>query len=140
MTSRTTCELGETILTHQSRITPNTPSLTLSEACHALCRLQLYNKRGHFLRYKSRLSRFCTIQFGMQELIIEAGGSERTYWRDLWRYRDLFYFLAWRDLLVRYKQTVVGVIWSVARPFLTMVVLTIAFGKVAGLSSGSVPY
>ena len=58
----------------------------------------------------------------MDELIIEAGRTEAHYWRDLWRYRDLFYFLAWRDLLVRYKQTVFGVLWAVLRPFLTMVI------------------
>jgi lipopolysaccharide transport system permease protein len=61
----------------------------------------------------------------MAKLIIEAGRSERQYWRDLWRYRELFYFLAWRDLLIRYKQTVVGVAWAVLRPFLTMLVLTV---------------
>ncbi len=60
-----------------------------------------------------------------QRLIIEAGRSERQYWRDLWRYRELFVFLAWRDLLIRYKQTAVGVAWSLLRPFLTMVVLTL---------------
>ena len=48
----------------------------------------------------------------MDELVIEAGRAERHYWRDLWRYRELFYFLAWRDILVRYKQTVVGIAWS----------------------------
>ncbi len=76
----------------------------------------------------------------MDQLVIEAGNSKRNYWRDLWRYRELFYFLAWRDLLIRYKQTVIGVVWSVIRPFLTMVVLTIAFGKVAQLPSGGIPY
>jgi len=76
----------------------------------------------------------------MDELIIEAGRTERQYWRDLWRYRELFYFLAWRDLLIRYKQTVVGVAWSVIRPFLTMVVLTIVFGKFGKMPSGGVPY
>ena len=55
----------------------------------------------------------------MQELIIEAGKSEAHYWRDLWRYRELFGFLAWRDILVRYKQTVIGVAWAVIRPLLT---------------------
>jgi lipopolysaccharide transport system permease protein len=58
----------------------------------------------------------------------------------LWRYRELFYFLAWRDLLVRYKQTVIGVAWALLRPFLTMVVFTVVFGKIAGLPSGGVPY
>jgi len=60
-----------------------------------------------------------------ERLIIEAGRTERQYWRDLWRYRELFYFLAWRDLLVRYKQTAVGVAWSFVRPVLAMAVLTL---------------
>jgi lipopolysaccharide transport system permease protein len=76
----------------------------------------------------------------MSRLIIEAGRSERHYWRDLWRYRELFYFLAWRDLLVRYKQTFVGVAWSLIRPLLTMAVLTIVFGKLGRMPSGGVPY
>ena len=76
----------------------------------------------------------------MNELIIEAGRTERRYWHDLWRYRELFYFLAWRDLLVRYKQTVVGIAWSLIRPFLTMVVLTVVFGKFGKMPSGGVPY
>ncbi|OQA17655.1 MAG: Teichoic acid translocation permease protein TagG [bacterium ADurb.Bin363] len=59
---------------------------------------------------------------------------------DLWRYRELFYFLAWRDILVRYKQTVIGIAWSVIRPFLTMIVFTIVFGKLAKLPSEGVPY
>lgn len=73
-------------------------------------------------------------------LIIEAGRTERHYWRDLWRYRELFYFLAWRDVLVRYKQTAVGVLWAVLRPLLTMAVFTLVFGKLAGLPAGSAPY
>lgn len=79
----------------------------------------------------------------MQEdelLVIEAGKTEGLYWRDLWRYRELFYFLAWRDLLVRYKQTTIGVTWAVIRPLLQMIVLTIIFGKVADLPSFDVPY
>ena len=76
----------------------------------------------------------------MDELIIEAGRAEAHYWRDLWRYRDLFYFLAWRDLLVRYKQTVFGVLWAVLRPLLTMVIFVVIFGRVAGLPSDGVPY
>jgi len=74
------------------------------------------------------------------QLVIEAGSAEKQYWRDLWRYRELFYFLAWRDLLVRYKQTVVGVSWSLIRPLLTMVILTIVFGKLGKMPSGGVPY
>lgn len=76
----------------------------------------------------------------MTPLIIEAGRAEAHYWRDLWRYRDLFYFLAWRDLLVRYKQTAIGVLWAVLRPFLTMIVFVVIFSRVAGLPSGDVPY
>jgi lipopolysaccharide transport system permease protein len=75
------------------------------------------------------------------ELIIEAGRTERQYWRDLWRYRELFYFLAWRDILVRYKQTVIGIAWAVVRPFLTMLVFTFVFSKVAKLPAPTaVPY
>lgn len=74
------------------------------------------------------------------DLVIEAGRAERQYWRDLWRYRELFYFLAWRDILVRYKQTVIGVAWAVIRPLLTMLVLTFIFGKLAKMPSGGVPY
>ena len=73
-------------------------------------------------------------------LMIEAGKTEGQYFRDLWRYRELFIFLAWRDILVRYKQTVFGVLWAVLRPFLTMVVFTIVLGKIAKLPSGGVPY
>jgi lipopolysaccharide transport system permease protein len=75
-----------------------------------------------------------------QELIIEAGRTEQQYWKDLWRYRELFYFLAWRDILVRYKQTIIGIAWALIRPFLTMVVFTIVFGKLAKLPSEGVPY
>jgi lipopolysaccharide transport system permease protein len=74
------------------------------------------------------------------ELIIEAGHTERNYWRDLFRYRELFYFLAWRDVLVRYKQTVIGILWAVIRPVLTMIVLTFIFGRIAKLPSEGVPY
>jgi lipopolysaccharide transport system permease protein len=74
-------------------------------------------------------------------LIIEPGRTERNYWTDLWRYRELLLILAWRDLSVRYKQTVIGVVWAVLRPLLTMVVLTVIFGRVAKLpSDGDAPY
>ena len=73
-------------------------------------------------------------------LVIEAGRSELHYWRDLWRYRELFYFLAWRDILVRYKQTSIGILWAVLRPFLTMLVFTLVFGKLAKLPAGDAPY
>lgn len=78
----------------------------------------------------------------MKELtIIEAGRQERHYWRELWRYRELFQVLAWRDLSVRYRQTAIGAIWALIRPFLTMVVFTVVFGHIAQLpSEGSAPY
>ena len=78
----------------------------------------------------------------MQDLIIiEPGRRERHYWLDLWRYRELFRVLAWRDLSVRYKQTVIGVLWALIRPFLTMVVFTIVFGRIAQLpTDGTAPY
>lgn len=72
--------------------------------------------------------------------MIEAGRAERHYWRDLWNYRELFLFLAWRDILVRYKQTVIGIAWSVTRPVLTMAVFTVVFGRIAKLSSEGAPY
>lgn len=75
------------------------------------------------------------------ELIIQAGRTEAQYWRDIWKYRELFYFLAWRDILVRYKQTVIGLAWALIRPFLTMVVFTIVFSTLAKLpSEGNAPY
>ena len=75
------------------------------------------------------------------DLIIEPGRSEKNYWRDLWRYRELFYILSWRDIKVRYKQTVIGVTWSVIRPLLTMLVFTVVFGKLAKLpTEGTTPY
>jgi lipopolysaccharide transport system permease protein len=79
----------------------------------------------------------------MQEsvLVIEPGRAEKNYWADLWRYRELFLILAWRDVSVRYKQTVIGVAWAILRPFLTMLVFTVIFGRVAKLpSDGSAPY
>ncbi len=75
-----------------------------------------------------------------QEIIIKPGMGALDYWRDLWRYRELFFFLAWRDILVRYKQTAIGVAWSVIRPLSTMLVFTIVFGKLAKLPSNGVPY
>ena len=74
------------------------------------------------------------------KLVIRAGETEKQYWRDLWRYRELFYFLAWRDILVRYKQTVIGIAWALLRPLLTMIVFTVVFGSIAKLPSNGVPY
>src|SRR3984893_8914369 len=78
----------------------------------------------------------------MEDVIdIEPGRHERNYWLDLWRYRELFRVLAWRDLAVRYKQTVIGVAWAVIRPLLTMIVFTLIFGGIAKLpSEGTAPY
>ena len=74
-------------------------------------------------------------------LVIEAGKTEKQYWKDLWHFRELLLFLCWRDILVRYKQTVIGVLWAVLRPLLTMVAFTIVFGKIAKLpSEGEAPY
>jgi lipopolysaccharide transport system permease protein len=78
---------------------------------------------------------------GAYELVIEPGRAERHYWRDLWRYRELFQVLAWRDISVRYKQTVIGAAWALIRPFLTMVIFTVIFGRLANLpSEGTAPY
>jgi len=76
----------------------------------------------------------------MQELVIEPGRAEKNYWRDLWRYRELFYILAWRDICIRYKQTAIGVAWAILRPFLGMVVFTVVFGRLAKMPSHGVPY
>lgn len=73
-------------------------------------------------------------------LVIEAGRPEARYWRDLWDYRGLISILAWRDIFVRYKQTVLGIAWVVLRPLVTIVIFTVVFGKLAGLPSGDVPY
>jgi lipopolysaccharide transport system permease protein len=76
-----------------------------------------------------------------QKVIIEPGGADRLYWQDLWRYRELFYILAWRDLSVRYKQTSIGIAWAILQPLLTMLVMTVVFGLVARLpSEGNAPY
>jgi len=73
-------------------------------------------------------------------IIIEAGRTERHYWQDLWRFRELFLFLAWRDILVRYKQTALGIAWALARPLLTVLIFTLVFSKLAKLPSEGVPY
>jgi lipopolysaccharide transport system permease protein len=74
-------------------------------------------------------------------LILEAGRADRRYWGDLWRYRELFFILAWRDVALRYKQTVIGVAWAFVRPFTTMVVFTLIFGHIAKLpTEGTAPY
>ena len=74
------------------------------------------------------------------ELVLEAGRASRNYWRDLWRYRELLGFLAWRDIKVRYKQTLLGVLWALIQPAITLAVFTFIFGKLAGMRSGNAPY
>lgn len=77
----------------------------------------------------------------MARIVIEPGLAEKNYWKDLFRYRELFYTLAWRDIAVRYKQTVIGIAWALLQPFLTMIIMTTVFGRVAGLpSEGTAPY
>ncbi len=76
----------------------------------------------------------------MDEIIIEPNKSLKRFWQELWAYRELFYFLAWKDILVRYKQTVIGIAWSVLRPLLSMIILTVVFGGIAKLPSGNTPY
>lgn len=81
------------------------------------------------------------VSLGSSVLVLEAGAAERHYWRDLWRYRELFYVLAARDVSVRYKQTIMGVAWALLRPFLTMIVFTVVFGKIAKMpTDGVAPY
>lgn len=75
-----------------------------------------------------------------RKLVIEAGRADLRYWRDLWQFRELFYFLAWRDILVRYKQTSIGIAWALIRPLLTMVVFSFVFGRLAKMPAGGVPY
>lgn len=75
------------------------------------------------------------------DIVIEPGRKKMFYWKDLWRFKGLFYYLAWRDILVRYKQTAIGVLWSVLRPFLTIVVFTVVFNKLGNFQTdGNVPY
>jgi lipopolysaccharide transport system permease protein len=76
----------------------------------------------------------------MQELLIEPGRTEKNYWGDLWRYRELFFILAWRDISVRYKQTAIGVAWALLRPFLAMLIFTVVFGRIAKMPSNGIPY
>jgi len=75
-----------------------------------------------------------------ETLVIEAGRAERRYWRDLWHFRELFLFLAWRDIRVRYKQTIFGLAWALLRPLLTMLVFTLVFSKLAKLPFDDAPY
>jgi lipopolysaccharide transport system permease protein len=74
------------------------------------------------------------------EVVLEAGRADAHYWQDLWRYRELLFFLAWRDVKVRYKQAALGALWAIMQPLISMIVLTFVFGKLAGMPSGNAPY
>lgn len=77
----------------------------------------------------------------MSRIVIEAGRGEKNYWKDLWAFRELFYILSWRDIKVRYKQTVIGASWSIIRPLLTTIIFTIVFKRIARLDQPSdAPY
>jgi lipopolysaccharide transport system permease protein len=76
----------------------------------------------------------------MLRLVIESGRSQKEYWRDLWRYRELFYVLAWRDITVRYKQTAIGVIWALLQPLIATIIFTVLLGKVAKMPANGIPY
>jgi lipopolysaccharide transport system permease protein len=90
---------------------------------------------------KPRINRTKASDPSQQVLVLEPNRIEKQYWKDLWRYRELFAILAWRDVTVRYKQTAFGVGWALIRPFLSMVVFTVIFGKLANLpSEGDAPY
>jgi len=80
------------------------------------------------------------LDYRMSRLVIEAGKTERHYWADLWKYRELCFFLSWRDTLVRYKQTVMGILWAIVRPVLTTVVFVVVFNRLAKMPSEGVPY
>lgn len=75
------------------------------------------------------------------QIVIEPNKTEKNYWKDLWRYRELFYILSWRDIKIRYKQTTLGVLWAILRPLLTMIIFTFIFGRLAKMSAGgNAPY
>jgi lipopolysaccharide transport system permease protein len=75
------------------------------------------------------------------KIVIESGKTEKNYWKDIWRYRELFYILSWRDIKVRYKQTTLGILWAIIRPLLTMIVFTFVFGRLAHMKvQGNAPY
>jgi lipopolysaccharide transport system permease protein len=80
------------------------------------------------------------VEVSAREIVIEPGGQARRYWADLWRYRELLFFLAWRDVKVRYKQAALGVAWAVVQPLVTMVLFTFVFGTLAGMHAGATPY
>ena len=76
-----------------------------------------------------------------QRIVIKSGSKNKGYWKDIWKFRGLLYFLSWRDIIVRYKQTAIGLAWSILRPLLTIIVFTLVFNKVANFKTeNGVPY
>jgi len=117
--------------------------LRISEECHGrqLVRILPSLDQECGMKPIDSASTISSVPDAEFDLILEAGRTEKHYWRDLWCYRDLFLILAQRDISVRYKQTAIGVAWALLQPFLTMLIMTVIFGKVAGLhSEGSAPY
>ena len=98
------------------------------------CRLARKGKQGASLKADSQSESL------VKPLVLEPGGSDKRFWRDLWHYRDLLVFLAWRDIAVRYRQTLVGVAWALLQPALTMILFTVVFGRIAHLDPGGAPY
>jgi len=89
----------------------------------------------------SNLSSHENIETQNWDLVLKPGRAEKNYWKDIWRYRELFYILSWRDIKVRYKQTILGAAWSIIRPLLTTVIFTVVFSKIAKLNNpGNAPY
>lgn len=105
------------------------------------CVTQRDGVRANNYKWKLEIPENDLINKPAYELVLESGRAEKHYWRDLWHYRELFQVLAWRDVSVRYKQTIIGVAWALIRPFATMIVFTVIFGRVAKLpSDGAAPY
>jgi lipopolysaccharide transport system permease protein len=75
-----------------------------------------------------------------RRVVLQSGAADREYFRDLWRYRELLYILAWRDISVRYRQTVIGVAWAALRPLVAALVFTVVLGRLSRLPSGGVAY
>jgi lipopolysaccharide transport system permease protein len=74
------------------------------------------------------------------EYVIESGGTRLFQWKELWRYRELFYFFTWRDVKIKYKQTVLGFLWAVLQPLFMMLIFTYFFGRALNIPSQDLPY
>ena len=87
-----------------------------------------------------RRARSCGMKLAEFETRIDASSTPSDYWQQVWRYRELVFFLVWRDLLVRYKQTAMGIAWVVIRPAVSALIFTVVFGRLAKLPSDGLPY